>query len=64
MRKKAVLYGFVSVVAAAVIAASPALRAGGETINYADINKIKAEGLQRSQVMELAAGCPTSTRRG
>jgi carboxypeptidase Q len=36
--------------------AAPALRAGAEPINYADINKIKAEGLgQRSQVMELCS---------
>ncbi|RPJ60029.1 MAG: hypothetical protein EHM24_27470 [Acidobacteria bacterium] len=55
MRKKALLYGFVSVVAAAMIAAAPALRAGGENINFSDINKIKAEGMQRSQVMELCS---------
>ena len=55
MRKKAVLYGFVSVVAAAMIVATPALRAGGENINFSDINKIKAEGMQRSQVMELCS---------
>ena len=36
--------------------AAPAIHAGGETINYADINKIKAEGLgQRSEVMELCS---------
>jgi carboxypeptidase Q len=29
------------------------LLAGNETINYEDLNKIKAEGVQRSQVMEL-----------
>ena len=31
------------------------LRATNEVINYADINKIKAEGMQRSQVMELSS---------
>ncbi|MCX6560598.1 MAG: M20/M25/M40 family metallo-hydrolase [Candidatus Aminicenantes bacterium] len=31
------------------------LRATNEVINYADINKIKAEGLQRSQVMDLSS---------
>lgn len=36
-------------------AASPILLAVGENINYADINKIKAEGMQRSQVMELCS---------
>ena len=41
------------IVACAVMLAGPVLRAGGENINYADINKIKAEGLQHSQVMEL-----------
>jgi carboxypeptidase Q len=53
---------------------APVLRAGSETINYADINRIKAEGLgQRSQVMELCSwlsdvytprltGSPTSRR--
>ncbi len=43
------------VLAVALLVASPVLRAGGETINYADISKIKAEGLQRSQVMELCS---------
>jgi hypothetical protein len=33
----------------------PVLRAGSEPLNYVDINKIKAEGLQRSQVMDLAS---------
>ena len=31
------------------------LRATNEVINYVDINKIKAEGMQRSQVMELSS---------
>ncbi len=31
------------------------LRATNEVINYADFNKIKAEGMQRSQVMELSS---------
>ena len=41
--------------AVAILVAAPVLRAGGETINYSDINKIKAEGLQRPQVMELCS---------
>lgn len=36
----------------AVLMALPLL-AGNENINYDDLNKIKAEGMQRSQVMEL-----------
>ena len=31
------------------------LRATNESINYADVNKIKAEGMQHSQVMELSS---------
>jgi hypothetical protein len=42
-------------VALALTLTAPALRAGSETINYADLNKIKAEGLQHSQAMELAS---------
>jgi carboxypeptidase Q len=38
--------------AAALVAALPLL-AQSERINYEDINKIKAEGMQRSEVMEL-----------
>jgi carboxypeptidase Q len=38
--------------AVALVAALPLL-AQSEKINYEDINKIKAEGMQRSQVMEL-----------
>jgi carboxypeptidase Q len=41
-------------VALAALAILP-LRATNEAINYADINKIKAEGLQRSQVMDLSS---------
>jgi hypothetical protein len=42
----------VALVAIAVLLALP-LGAANEDINYADINKIKAEGMQHSQVMEL-----------
>jgi hypothetical protein len=48
MRRKH-LFVLVSV---AILLALP-LGAANENINYADINKIKAEGMQRSQVMEL-----------
>ncbi len=57
MRKRALW--LTCALAAAVVAAlaSPALLAGSETINYTDINKIKAEGMnsQRSQVMDLCS---------
>jgi hypothetical protein len=55
MRRTRLSVGLLCFVAAAAIVAGPALRAGSENINYVDINKIKAEGLQRSQVMELAS---------
>jgi carboxypeptidase Q len=57
MRRRVLwLASALAVVGLAALAA-PALQAGSETINYADINKIKAEGLntQRSQVMELCS---------
>ena len=46
---------FLCAVVVTTIVAGPALRAGSEPINYVDINKIKAEGLQRSQAMALAS---------
>ncbi len=55
MRKRVVWLSCALVVVYAVMLAGPALRAGSENINYADINKIKAEGLQHSQVMELCS---------
>ncbi|HNV02150.1 MAG TPA: M20/M25/M40 family metallo-hydrolase [Vicinamibacterales bacterium] len=55
MTRRTLLAGLAAVVATAALLASPAVRAGSEPINYADINKIKAEGLQNSQVMELAS---------
>jgi hypothetical protein len=41
------------VLAAAGLLVALPLLAGSENINYEDLNKIKAEGMQRSQVMEL-----------
>ncbi|MBE3071583.1 MAG: peptidase M28, partial [Acidobacteria bacterium] len=41
-----------ALVLATLLAVLPLL-AQSKKINYVDINKIKAEGLQRSQVMEL-----------
>ena len=41
------------VLAAVTLLVALPLLATNETINYDDINKIKAEGMQRSQVMEL-----------
>ncbi len=55
MRRRIGTAGLVGALATVAILAGPALRAGTENINYADINKIKAEGLQRSQAMELAS---------
>ena len=55
MRSTRVVAGLFCAIAAAAVLAGPVLRAGSEPINYADINKIKAEGLQRSQVMDLAS---------
>ncbi|HPK71953.1 MAG TPA: hypothetical protein PLN93_08430 [Vicinamibacterales bacterium] len=55
MTRRTLLAGLAAVVATAALLAGPAVRAGSEPINYADINKIKAEGLQNSQVMELAS---------
>jgi carboxypeptidase Q len=54
--KRRVLW-LASALALALVAvlAAPVVRAGGEIINYSDLNKIKAEGLQRSQVMELCS---------
>lgn len=54
--------GLLVTVAAAVVLAAPALRAGSGPINDVDINKIKAEDVPRSQVEELAS-CPPPTRR-
>jgi hypothetical protein len=55
MKKPRVIAGLLCAVAAAAFLAAPVLRAGSEPLNYVDINKIKAEGLQRSQVMDLAS---------
>ena len=55
MKRRNVVRGALLVVCAALVLGAPALRAGGETINWADIAKIKAEGMQRSQVMELCS---------
>lgn len=55
MRSKRLAVGLLCLAAGAAILASPAMRAASENINYVDINKIKAEGLQRSQVMELCS---------
>ncbi len=55
MRRRVLWLVTAVALAVATMVAAPVLRAGGETINYADINKIKAEGLQRSQVMELCS---------
>ena len=53
MTRRRLRFATLFIVCAALLA-SPVLRAG-ETINWADIAKIKAEGMQRSQVMELCS---------
>ena len=55
MKRRVLWIASALALAFAATIAAPALRAGGETINFSDINKIKAEGLQRSQVMELCS---------
>jgi hypothetical protein len=54
MRKTQVL-ALTLVAAMMVLLTILPLRATNEIINYADVNKIKAEGMQRSQVMELSS---------
>jgi carboxypeptidase Q len=55
MKRRLAWIALATFVAVVTTMAVPALRAGGETINYADLNKIKNEGIQRSQVMELCS---------
>ncbi len=55
MRTRPGLLGFgLAAVLAATVVGLP-LRAADEPIDYASIAKIKAEGLQNSQVMEIAS---------
>ena len=55
MKRTRVVAGLLCAIAAAAVLAAPVLKAGSEPLNYVDINKIKGEGLQRSQVMDLAS---------
>ncbi|MCU0252018.1 MAG: M20/M25/M40 family metallo-hydrolase [Vicinamibacterales bacterium] len=55
MRRTRIVAGLLCAIAAAAVLAAPVLKAGTEPLNYVDINKIKGEGLQRSQVMDLAS---------
>jgi len=55
MRRRILWLACALAVACAAMFATTALQARGENINYADLNKIKAEGMQRSQVMELCS---------
>jgi len=54
-KKTFIITGATLAMAAIAVAAVVTLRASGESINYADLAKIKAEGMQRSQVMELCS---------
>lgn len=57
MKRRVLWLACALAVACAAVLAGPSLQAGSENINYADLNKIKAEGLDRehSQVMELCS---------
>ena len=55
MKKRVLWVSCALTVACAVMLAGPVVRAGSENINYVDINTIKAEGLQHSQVMEFCS---------
>ena len=55
MRRRILWLACALVMATAAMLTAPVILAGSETINYVDINKIKAEGMQRSQVMELCS---------
>ena len=55
MRRRILWLACALVMATTAMLTTPVLRAGSETINYVDINKIKTEGMQRSQVMELCS---------
>ena len=55
MKRTRVVAGLLCALVAAAVLAAPVLKAGSEPLNYVDINKIKGEGLQRSQVMDLAS---------
>jgi hypothetical protein len=55
LKKRLLVVGMSLAIAGVAVAAAVSVRAAGETINYADLAKIKAEGMQRSQVMELCS---------
>jgi hypothetical protein len=55
MKRRFLWLALAAFVAVATMMAVPVLQAGSETINYVDINKIKAEGMQHSQVMDLCS---------
>ncbi|MCX6546174.1 MAG: M20/M25/M40 family metallo-hydrolase [Acidobacteria bacterium] len=55
LKRKLLVVGMTLAMAGMAVAAAVSVRAAGESINYGDLAKIKAEGLQRSQVMELCS---------
>ena len=55
LKKKVLVAGMTLTIAVVAVAAAVSLGAAGESINYTDLAKIKAEGMQRSQVMELCS---------
>jgi len=55
MKRTYVWSSVAAVMVVLALVAGVTARAASENINYADLNKIKAEGLQRSQVMELCS---------
>ncbi len=55
MRRQHLWFAALPIVCVLLVLGAPVLGAGGENINWSDIAKIKAEGMQRSQVMELCS---------
>ncbi|MCX6538874.1 MAG: M20/M25/M40 family metallo-hydrolase [Acidobacteria bacterium] len=55
LKKRLLVVGMTLAIAGVAVAATVSLGAAGENVNYADLAKIKAEGMQRSQVMELCS---------
>ena len=55
MKRTYVWSSVAAVMVVLALVAGVTARAASENINYADLNKIKAEGMQRSQVMELCS---------
>ena len=55
LKKKLLVLGMTLAIAGVAVAAVVSLGAASESINYVDLAKIRAEGIQHSQVMELCS---------